>query len=290
MSEREGLISFTFTPGYLLKRLIIILSIVLSMSIILTYSSSDILGKINEIRTLKGKKLDIIRELRNRTLEGYQNNIPIVWNEMNARTTAMENALLKGIGGDESSIEEGFQSIESLSGFTLSLDNSLPEEDNFGVIIKLFWNIAQLHSYLNAKQCELDHTPSIMPAAGQIISDYGYRISPFTGKKSVHRGIDLACEMGTPLVAPAAGTVTDISINDLWGLNLTIDHGDGIKTQYGHLESVHVKKGERIVRRMVIAKSGRSGRSTGPHLHYQIWLNDTPVDPKIFVINYAVKG
>ena len=289
LSERNGLKEINFTVTYLLKRFLLICSISLSVSSLFVYSAYSIRIKSAKVRTLMQEKNNIIQEIQNNTLKDFQKNSASVSSEIISKQHIEEYAL-KGIGGDESYIFPGYLSNADFTEFTPSLRKSQIEDNNFNNLIRLLLDLAKLQSHLTNRQQRMDHTPSIIPVSGQIVSDYGYRISPFTGRNSLHRGIDLTCKMNTPVIAPAAGIVSDISTNDLWGLNITIDHGNGIKTQYGHLESVNVKMGEKVVRRTVIAESGKSGRATGPHLHYQIWVDNEPVDPKIFVLKNMDKG
>ena len=130
----------------------------------------------------------------------------------------------------------------------------------------------------------LDYTPSILPAAGYMTSRFGYRRSPFTGKRHFHRGIDLVNKMGTPIKSTAAGKVTFAGKELYWGNAVFIEHRDGIVSKYGHLSEIKVRRGASIGRGDLIGLMGMSGRTTGPHLHYQIEINDKAVDPIKFVI------
>jgi len=133
---------------------------------------------------------------------------------------------------------------------------------------------------------KLASTPSIFPVNGMITSPFGYRKSPFTGRKEFHRGIDILNKEGTPIIAPANGVVKKISTNPHWGLNILISHGNKIETQYGHLLESFMEEGQKVKRGNIIGTLGKSGRTTGPHLHYQIWINGTPVNP----LDYVVEG
>lgn len=128
-------------------------------------------------------------------------------------------------------------------------------------------------------------TPSIRPATGWVSSSFGYRRSPFTGRKEFHPALDIANRAGTPIVAPADGVVRFVGKKGLLGKAVVIDHGHGVITRYGHLGEGLVKKGEKVKRGDVIAKMGNTGRSTGPHLHYEIRLKGVPVNPQNYIIN-----
>lgn len=132
-----------------------------------------------------------------------------------------------------------------------------------------------------------DHTPSILPCNGRFTSGFGMRRDPFTGRMHFHKGIDLAAPIGTPVYATADGVVSRIIREPRgYGILLEIDHGMGIKTRYGHLSKVLVKPGQKVKRGQIIAKVGNTGRSTGPHLHYEVRVLNKPVSPLNYIIPY----
>ncbi|PIE68075.1 MAG: metalloendopeptidase [Deltaproteobacteria bacterium] len=139
---------------------------------------------------------------------------------------------------------------------------------------------SSLLDQLQSKRNLLAATPSIRPVKGWISSRFGYRRSPFTGRRGLHRGIDIAARAGTPIIAPADGIVTYSGRKGLMGNMATIDHGFGMITRYGHLKKCLKKKGERVKRGETLALVGNTGRSTGPHLHYEVHLNGVPVNPE----------
>ena len=118
-------------------------------------------------------------------------------------------------------------------------------------------------------------TPSIWPAAGYVSSPYGLR---FNGTE-FHQGIDIAADMGAPIVATADGVVTAAGWNGGYGNMVDVDHGGGIVTRYGHASAVAVTVGQQVRRGEVIAYVGSTGRSTGPHVHYEVRVNGAPVNP-----------
>jgi len=143
----------------------------------------------------------------------------------------------------------------------------------------------KLLSLLKDKQQILASTPSIWPTQGWLASKFGWRISPITGQKEFHKGLDIAGPIGTPIIAPADGIVSFVGHYGRYGLCVDINHGNGIVTRYGHLKRVLVKKGEHVKRRQIIAYMGNSGSSTGPHLHYEVRLNNIPVNPMRYILN-----
>ncbi len=142
-----------------------------------------------------------------------------------------------------------------------------------------------LHEYLQGQKSLLASTPTIRPTTGWISSRFGYRISPFTGAKEFHQGIDIATRRDTPIVAPADGTVTFVGRKGRLGKSMVIDHGNGMLTRYGHVNKYLVKRGTHVKRGEKIALVGNTGRSTAPHLHYEVHLNGLPVNPKKHILD-----
>ncbi|MDA8139669.1 MAG: M23 family metallopeptidase [Desulfobacteraceae bacterium] len=131
----------------------------------------------------------------------------------------------------------------------------------------------------------LAHTPAIRPAQGYTTSSFSMRQSPFTGKQEFHKGLDIANQPGTPIIATADGVISSIGDNGPLGELIVIDHGYGLVTRYGHIEKALKKSGERVKRGEVIALMGNSGRSTGPHVHYEVRLHGVPVNPEKYILN-----
>jgi len=138
---------------------------------------------------------------------------------------------------------------------------------------------------LEEKQNLLASTPAIHPTRGWITSRFGYRISPFTGKRELHKGLDIAGPMGTPIIATANGVVSEVGLKGLLGMIVTVDHGHGLATRYAHLEKATVKNGQRVKRGDIIAAMGNTGRSTGPHLHYEVLMGGIPVNPEKYILD-----
>ena len=143
----------------------------------------------------------------------------------------------------------------------------------------------ELYSVLEGKKEQLACTPSIWPVRGWLTSRMGYRIDPFTGQRHFHEGIDIANRRGAPIICPADGVVSRIRKYFTLGLTMEIKHGYGIVTRYGHLDRLHVKVGQKVKRGQRIAALGNTGRSTGPHVHYEVRLNGVPVNPLRYILN-----
>ncbi len=142
-----------------------------------------------------------------------------------------------------------------------------------------------LLKYLEDQRNLLACTPTIRPARGWISSRFGYRISPFTGRREFHKGLDIANRKGTPIIVPADGVVAFVGKKGLLGKMITIDHGHGMVTRYGHIRKAMKKQGEAVKRGDTIALMGNTGRSTGPHLHYEVRLNGVQVNPTKYILN-----
>ncbi len=173
---------------------------------------------------------------------------------------------------------------------SLSISQSFAEFDAKYSIIKdalkeTELKVNELDQFLLNKESILKSTPSIMPAIGNLTSPYGPRLSPYAGRIKMHEGIDIGAPTGTPIVAPADGVVTFSGPKPGFGNFIQIIHGYGVETIFGHMSSLHVKKGEKIERGTKIATVGNTGYSTGPHLHYEVRVNGTPVDPIYYILN-----
>ncbi|MBV8478515.1 MAG: M23 family metallopeptidase [Acidobacteria bacterium] len=137
----------------------------------------------------------------------------------------------------------------------------------------------------------LNAAPNLWPVEGQITGSFGERIDPFNGEGAFHSGVDISSSFGTPVIAPADGTVTFADFLGGYGRAIVIDHGHGVTTRFGHLANFAVIAGQPVQRGDTIGYVGLSGRSTGPHLHYEVRINDTPVNPhKYLRLTYARGG
>ena len=131
----------------------------------------------------------------------------------------------------------------------------------------------------------LASTPSILPVRGLYGNGYGWRKDPFTGERDFHQGLDIAAAPGTKVVAPADGIVTMAGPTGGYGNFLVISHGYGMVTHYGHLQRFMVRPGQRVHRGDVIGMVGSTGRSTGPHLHYEVVVHQRTVDPTRYLLD-----
>jgi len=180
------------------------------------------------------------------------------------------------------------------------LDMDIPLEENHNSLIReMHDQVAQIDNVvktqvldftnlikeLEQKRNFLASTPSIRPVRGWITSKFGYRKSPFTGQREFHSGLDIANKSGTKIIATANGRISYAARKTYIGNLVIIDHGFGKVTKYGHLKKVLVKRGQKVKRGDVIGLVGNTGRSTGPHVHYEVRINGTPVNPLKYILN-----
>ena len=128
------------------------------------------------------------------------------------------------------------------------------------------------------------YLPTMWAHLGKINNEFGFRRNPFGGRAyEFHAGMDIDGERGDLVLAPAGGTVIEAGYKGGYGNLIEIDHGNGLTTRYGHLSKIEIQAGDIVTRGQVIANVGSTGRSTGPHLHYELRLNDKPINPRHFL-------
>lgn len=146
-------------------------------------------------------------------------------------------------------------------------------------------SLQELQAYFQSQSSRLASVPSVWPTRGWVTSDFGSRLDPYTSDRVMHAGLDIAGPHGKDVIAPSDGTVVFAGLEGGYGNVLVIDHGYGIKTRYGHLASIRVKPGDKIKRGQEIANIGNTGRSTGPHLHYEVRVNGIAQNPRKFILD-----
>ena len=142
--------------------------------------------------------------------------------------------------------------------------------------------LRRLHDIYTTRSLLLAAMPAIMPVRGYPSDRFGYRSDPFNGKRDLHPGIDIAAPYGNKVVATAGGRVTFAGRKLGYGRLVKLRHSFGMATRYGHLAAVRVKVGQHVKKGDIIGYVGSSGRATGPHLHYEVRLNNQPLDPLRF--------
>lgn len=150
-------------------------------------------------------------------------------------------------------------------------------------------SLQELQAYFQDQKSLLASVPSVWPtlgAAGQrwVTSEFGSRSDPYTSERVMHAGLDIAGPHGQAVVSPSDGMVVFSGLEGAYGNVVVVDHGYGIKTRYGHLASINVKPGERLKRGDQVGTLGNTGRSTGPHLHYEVRVNGIAQNPRKFIL------
>lgn len=206
----------------------------------------------------------------------------------------------EGLGGrgpvDE---EDGLPSVERMPGADVSSLGSGAWKSPFSKSLSAGLNLAisdlagrsdkaeaRVHTVFALKQDKAffwASLPSTWPAHGWVTSEFGVRRG-WGGNSRLHEGIDIAAPVGTPITAPGDGVVTFTGYDHGYGQTVRMDHGYGITTVYAHLSSMYVTEGQRVKRGMLIAAMGNTGRSTGPHLHYEVRVDGVPVNPMLYVM------
>ena len=161
--------------------------------------------------------------------------------------------------------------------YSENTDSDLATAEPFAKLYAHYSRLIDLESAMR-------NIPIGMPAKKYYISSsFGIRKDPFRKKWAKHQGVDMAGWWNTPIYASANGTVTKAGVNGAYGNFIEIDHGNGFRSRYGHLSKIKVKKGAQVTLEQEIGLMGSTGRSTSPHLHYEIWFNGKPINPqKIF--------
>lgn len=273
----------------------LILALSLSVAICLVWASSDYLklkknipGSISLLKEnnqyknqLKAfaDKIDQVNK-RMAELKEFETKIKVMVN----LDTGEDETQFLGIGGSDFSLLE----TENFSGKTdqklISLMHQSLDNLNAEISVQAQEN-TEIFAFIENQKSMLSCTPSIAPTEGWVSSRFGYRISPFTNEKEFHDGLDIASRIGTEIISPADGVVASIGKSDGIGMYITINHGYGYKTVYGHLSKTLVKKGQAVKRGQDIALMGNTGRSTGTHLHYEVHVNEVPVNPERYILN-----
>ncbi|MBC8430843.1 MAG: M23 family metallopeptidase [Desulfobacterales bacterium] len=245
---------------------------------IISHQSDDIAGQRNQIQ----KFADEITALKSKliALNDFEKKIRII---ANIEKTAEQDSLF-GVGG---SIPDDLDTKIPLTEKHNSLMREMHEQTKQLELAsdKQEDGFESLFNFLQDQRNLLSSTPAIRPVKGWTTSGFGYRQSPFTGLREFHKGLDIATRMAEPVIATADGIVSFIGNKGLLGRVVTIDHGHGIVTRYGHLQKTLKKHGEAVKRGDVIANVGVSGRTTGPHVHYEVLLNGMPVNPIKYILN-----
>jgi murein DD-endopeptidase MepM/ murein hydrolase activator NlpD len=194
-----------------------------------------------------------------------------------------------GIGGPSGSWSER----DSLAALGPSGQQALAAREHMEGLLRraniLVRSVSEAYDAMSRHRARLAAMPSIMPTRGWLTSAFMQeRVHPLLHLARPHEGIDVTAKMGTEIEAPAAGIVSDVKWQEGYGNMITLDHGYGLVTRYAHCSKILVARGQRVKRGQVIAWVGSTGISTGPHLHYEVWVNGKPVNPMRYVLPDAI--
>jgi murein DD-endopeptidase MepM/ murein hydrolase activator NlpD len=152
-------------------------------------------------------------------------------------------------------------------------------------VSKLAERSRRLEEFYRDQRALLSSTPSVWPVRGYLSAGFGNRLDPFTGQPDFHSGIDISTPIGTKVQAPADGVVVSCGERGGYGNAIVLDHQYGVVTRYAHLSGYNVRPGQKIKRGDVIGFVGSTGKSTAPHLHYEVWVRDQAQNPIHFILD-----
>ena len=229
----------------------------------------------SEINSLKGHLL---------TLNNFEKKIRII---ANIEKTDDSNNIF-GVGGSiPEDLDARLPLMEKHNSLMRDMHEQIDELNRASIHQK--GEFESLLKSLEDQQNLLASTPAIRPISrgekSWVTSSFGFRRSPFTGQREFHQGFDISTRKGTSILATAEGVVTFTGKKGLLGSTIIVDHGHGMVTRYGHCSKFLKKRGEKVKRWEPIALVGNTGRSTGPHVHYEVRLNGIPVNPYKYILN-----
>lgn len=296
ISDRLGQAkSLTLTRSHWLMGLLLILLIILLSTVALHRFAGEIADKINHpvlrdvLQNPESKRNHKIQAHLNKNLDFMAAKVAKMQvqlfrlNELGRRLVDLYGIdpqelsfdQLPGQGGIDRVIPEQDISLDELNRALYSIGRSLRDRAD---------KLSVLDSLLLDDRIEQEMLPSAMPLeTNWFSSNFGVRIDPFTGKKSFHEGVDFPAKPGTPIKAAAGGVVVFSDSRTGYGNMVDIDHGNALVSRYAHASRLLVKVGQVVLKGQKIAEIGSTGRSTGPHLHFEIRHNDIPLNPSRFL-------
>lgn len=250
----------------------------------------DILGKTNQQLSMQLKSMgEKVQRIENQmqVIEQQDDDLRVF-----ADLPRIDNDMRKvGVGGAAKSENYGMNLLPiELSQKTTEIHGILDQlERRLTLSLE---NHKEVKNRLVENSMRIKHFPSIRPVLrdrGRYTDKFGMRIDPFVERRMHHDGIDISADVGTEVFSAAAGVVVKAANNFTptrgYGKEILVDHGYGFKTRYGHLSEVLVREGQRVNRWDPIGKVGETGRATGPHLHFEVMMNDHPVNPENYILN-----
>jgi len=252
-----------------------------------------------KIDILKGKNLSPIQSIFLSLTNGYKEFTPddiqgLVNSDLIGFESIKESfikesdkkAILEGLNLNLDSLYKEVVANEGKKSEAVAATTTLSAEitELSATVTNLSGKVDQLASKKSEIEQEVKKQESfIKPTSGRISSPFGYRTHPVTGRYTLHAGIDIATSSGTTVVASRNGKVVSAGYSGSYGNLIVISHGNGFETAYAHLSSINVRVGDTVSQGQMIGKVGTTGRSTGPHLHFEVRINGTPVNPSKYI-------
>lgn len=264
-----------------------VLHIVLAFSVVgvltvgaLANSYVKMLLKVSNYNNLRTEREALKSQYR--TLQGVVNQANAKLGSLEA--LAAEVVLTYGFGEARRQFPQGLLAVAMQN-------NNSPLEAGFRTSLDTFGLMKQSavsspgdsSDFFFSQRLDGPMVPSIWPVRGQITAGFGQRLDPFSGEGAFHSGLDISAPYGTGVDAAAEGLVFYAGQDQGYGNEILIDHGYGIKTKYGHLSQIYVVVGQEVKRGQAIGAVGTSGKTTGPHLHYEVLVQETPVNPSRYL-------
>lgn len=239
---------------------------------------TEVAGLSEQAKSIQGKMADLGKlETQLKQIAGLETkDAPAA--KVSSDETADEYAMDgEGTGGEEIPVTD--DEIDGLLQETFSDFTDLG-----GMIDAMKPRLEETKDAVLKRQAQLRVTPTIWPTdSRKITSPYGVRKDPFTHRARFHAGMDISGDIGDPVYATADGTVSHAGVDGSHGNNIMVSHGNGITTHYSHLSKILVQPGDKVRKGDVIGRMGSTGRSTGPHVHYEVYVGGQTVDPKPYL-------
>lgn len=297
-NSSERIIKFSL-PKLLSKVIILSLFFVILSSIIF---SSGYFGIRHKLIAANNQIAELKLENENQKYEIAElKNYSIKVDEKLADLNKIQNQVLNMVGLDASNKDTGLvEKTDILFSYSYSpniisrsaqssIFSSQGYEEEMNLLTELIdrekENMEQLILNVEQQLEYLDALPNLMPNPGRISSPFGYRISPTGRSREFHNGVDISNKLGTDIIAAGSGIVTYSGYNGGYGKVVMISHGYGYTSIYAHNQEILVSVGDQIKKGQVIAKVGSTGRSTGPHVHFEVRLNNEPINPLDLIEN-----
>jgi murein DD-endopeptidase MepM/ murein hydrolase activator NlpD len=285
--SREKMRQFSISYTFIISSALIIVflfaaNIFLTSSFVQSKADAHELSRLRAENELLAEKYGELEDDVSRISNMYDHLVEkeiVIRNIFNLPEISLEEREL-GIGGPQKAIDPNLSDAVKLAHKTQTEIDAL-------LRLSRYENekYEEIYGILAEKKTILDHTPSILPARGYKGRGFGMKEDPFTGYKRFHGGIDISNKTGTPIYATADGVVKYTGNAGDLGRMVTINHGYGYQTRYGHLSKIKVKLGQKVRRGDLIGLMGSTGYSTGPHLHYEVHKNGKRVNPLKYILN-----